>query len=72
MLSCALRRRFCPEQTLLKSISLKSKPSPTFTIRCQYRARLMMRVVPGGVEVYIPRTLEHEEVILYLLVALTR
>jgi hypothetical protein len=29
--------------------------SPTVTIRRQHRASLMMRVIPGGVEVYIPR-----------------
>ena len=31
---------------------------PTVTIRRQHRASLMMRVVPGGVEVYIPRYLK--------------
>jgi predicted metal-dependent hydrolase len=28
---------------------------PTITIRRQHRASLMMRVIPGGVEVFIPR-----------------
>lgn len=32
--------------------------NPTVTIRRQHRASLMMRVVPGGVEVYIPRWLK--------------
>jgi predicted metal-dependent hydrolase len=36
-----------------------TKPAnPTVTIRRQHRASLMMRAVPGGVEVFIPRWLK--------------
>jgi predicted metal-dependent hydrolase len=37
-----------------------SEPNYTITVRRQHRASLMMRLVPGGVEVFIPRWMKED------------